>query len=115
MGIGFPLLTRMKRKAAAAGAGLALLGAGLGVAGQAQAAQRAPAAGGAKQATLLSVSCVRPTWCMAVGNAFGAHNVQQDLAEIWNGTSWRLVATPAGAGLGQVACSATWNCLAFGE
>lgn len=97
----------------AAGACLAMLGTGIGLAGQAQAARRAPAAGAAKQATLVSVSCVRPTWCMAVGDAFGAHNVHQDLAEIWNGTSWRLVAAPVGAGLGQVACSATWNCLAF--
>ncbi|HET7015597.1 MAG TPA: hypothetical protein VFI65_16890 [Streptosporangiaceae bacterium] len=92
-----------------AGVCLAVLGAGIGLAGQAQ------AAGTAKPVSLSGVSCVRPTWCMAVGTAFGAHNAAQNLAEIWNGKAWRLVATPAGGGLGGVACSATWYCLAFND
>jgi len=50
---------------------------------------------------------------MAVGTALGAHNAPQNLAEIWNGKAWRLVATPPGGGLGGVSCSATWYCLAF--
>jgi hypothetical protein len=109
MGTRFSLLARIKRSAPAAGLGLAVLAAGIGLAGPAQ------AAGTAKPVVLAGVSCVRPTWCMAVGTALGAHNAPQNLAEIWNGTSWRLVATPSGTGLARVACSATWYCLAFGE
>jgi hypothetical protein len=111
MGTGFSLSARLRRSAAAAGVGLALVGAGLGLAGQAQAA---PAAGKTKPAQLTGVSCVRPTWCLAVGTAFGAKGASQDLAELWNGTSWRLVASPPGAGLASVACSATWYCLTLG-
>jgi len=52
---------------------------------------------------------------MAVGTALGAHNAPQNLAEIWNGKAWRLVATPAGGRLDGVSCSATWYCLAFND
>ncbi|HEY3906982.1 MAG TPA: hypothetical protein VGM14_23960, partial [Streptosporangiaceae bacterium] len=107
----FSLLARMKRGAAAAGVCLAVLGTGVGLAGQAQAA---PSAGAAKPAILAGVSCVRPSWCMAVGTVFVAHGATQSLSEIWNGTAWHLVASPSGSGLGGVSCSATWYCLALG-
>jgi hypothetical protein len=109
---GFSLLAGLKRGTLAAGVCLTVLGAGVGLAGQAQAAP--VAASKAKPAGLFGVSCVRPSWCMAVGAAFGAHNAEQNLAETWNGTAWHLVTTPAGTGLGGVSCSATWYCLAFG-
>lgn len=108
---GFSMRARVKRGAAGAGVCLAVLGAGVGLAGQAQAA---PSAGAAKPAILAGVSCVRPSWCMAVGTTFGAHGVTQNLSEIWNGTAWHLVASPSGSGLGGVSCSATWYCLALG-
>jgi hypothetical protein len=114
MRTGYSLLAGMKRSAAAAGVCLAVVGAGIGLAGPAQAAG-AGAAGTVKSAALSGVSCVRPTWCMAVGSTFGAHGALQDLAEVWNGTSWRLVASPPGTGLAGVSCSATWYCLAIGD
>jgi len=89
-----------------------MLGTGISLAGQAQAA---PVAKAPVPAQLTSVSCVRPTWCMAVGTTFKGVYPANNLAEIWNGASWRLVATPAGAGLATVSCSATWYCLAFGS
>jgi hypothetical protein len=52
---------------------------------------------------------------MAVGSTIRAHSPAGNLAEIWNGGSWHKVATPAGAGLQSVSCSATWNCLALGR
>jgi hypothetical protein len=111
MWAGFSVLARLKRSVSAAAVCVALLGAGVGPAAQAQAAP----AGAAKPARLTGVSCVRPSWCLAVGTAFGAHETSQDLAELWNGTSWRLLASPPGNGLDSVACSATWYCLAFGN
>jgi hypothetical protein len=118
---GFWLLAKVKRSASVIGVCLAVLGAGVGLAGQAQAAPLVPAApqasaaGAVRPAMLSGVSCVRPSWCLAVGTAFGAHGASQDLAEIWNGTSWRLLASPPGTGLASVACSATWYCLTFGR
>jgi len=111
---GYSLMARMRRGALAAGAGLAVLVAGAGAAGPAQAAVAEAAAKPTAPAQFMAVSCVRPTWCMAVGNAFGRYQPAKDLAEIWNGKSWRLVATPAGAGLASVSCASTRYCLAFG-
>src|ERR1700685_4476201 len=99
---GFSLLAKVKRSASAMGVGLAVLGAGVGLAGPGggaplvPAARRAWAAGAARPAMLSGVSCVRPSWCLAVGTAFGAHGASQDLAETWNGTSWRPPASPPG-------------------
>ena len=64
--------------------------------------------------TLLSVSCVGPSFCLAVG---GTGSVP--LAETWNGTAWTLatVALPTGttdADLTSVSCVATTICQVLG-
>ncbi len=64
--------------------------------------------------TLGSVSCVGPSFCLAVGSTG-----QGPVAETWNGTAWTLVSAilPAGstsASLGSVSCVATTICEVLG-
>ncbi len=47
-------------------------------------------------AALYNVSCISAAFCMAVG----ADEVGDPIAEVWNGTSWKLTPTPAGSGGG---------------
>ena len=48
---------------------------------------------GATGGGLESVSCVSPTWCMAVGTAWTGLTVRT-VTESWNGRAWRLVLSP---------------------
>ena len=65
---------------------------------------------------LSDVSCVSPTFCMAVGyQQVGAHDLA--LAEGWNGTQWRTLPMPAVSGsvdLQAVSCTSTSFCRAVG-
>jgi hypothetical protein len=67
---------------------------------------------------LASVSCVGPSFCMAVGSAVNASSDTVTLAEMWNGTSWSIVPTvnPTGTDdvLNHVDCTATNLCMAVG-
>jgi len=69
------------------------------------------------QAELGSVSCVSSTFCLAIGHAIDAHGLDQPLAEIWNGTRWRLGRMPAATGttLTAVTCANPTFCIAVGK
>jgi hypothetical protein len=80
-----------------------------------------PGAAGGKQSTLQSVSCTGDFRCMAVG---GSAQDQGDgafpsFAEVWNGTSWRLVETAnprtGHRWLNGVSCTAARRCMAVGN
>ena len=67
--------------------------------------------------SLNAVSCVAPSFCVAVG--FEGHGTSQvaPLIERWSGSSFTTVSSPAtpGAALSGVACSSASNCLAVGR
>ena len=55
------------------------------------------------QASLAAVSCRGSNWCMAVGT-FTAKSKVHALAQIWNGSKWRLVSKVPGTELSSVSC-----------
>jgi hypothetical protein len=67
------------------------------------------------------VSCASPSSCLFVGDHWaGKSGPSANLAEFWNGTSWRIVTAPAPAkstfnGIDDVACPTTKFCLAVGQ
>jgi hypothetical protein len=75
---------------------------------------------GAESAGLTGVSCPSATACTAVGSAFvKATRRSVNLAEAWNGTSWRIQAVPAPQGsanssLFGVSCTSPNACTAVG-
>jgi hypothetical protein len=69
-------------------------------------------ASAASGASLAAVSCPTASWCMAVGS-YTTSGVEHALAQVWNGTSWRILKAP-GAALTGLSCTATWFCLATG-
>ena len=77
-----------------------------------------PTVTGATTDTLVSVSCVTTTFCLAVGYATvsGASTI---LIEQWNGSAWALVTAPPvpganGPSLYGVSCTSTTFCQAVG-
>ncbi|MGH2940028.1 MAG: hypothetical protein ACRDPE_18100 [Solirubrobacterales bacterium] len=79
-------------------------------------------------AALASVSCVSPSFCVAVGGTHsdalsalrsGFYDASRALLEVWNGSSWSVVPTPAGArphsGLSGVSCLSASFCIAVGS
>src|SRR5215472_7548938 len=92
--------------------------------------QATPSPAGSTGSEFLAVSCSAAAACTAVGattisaragrSASGGSSVTVSLAERWNGTSWRVQATPnpgrsVGAGLAAVSCSAATACTAAGS
>ncbi len=79
-----------------------------------------PAPGGTDD--LAAVSCPTTSSCMAVGSYFNRHEPgfpTRTLAESWNGSRWRVRATPVasgqlGAHLGAVWCASPASCMAVG-
>ena len=75
---------------------------------------------GAESASLTGVSCPSATACTAVGSAFvKATRRSVNLAEAWNGTSWRVQAIPAPKGAANsllfgVSCTSPTACTAVG-
>jgi hypothetical protein len=71
-------------------------------------------------ASLVSASCPTSTKCMAVGsyNTSGSSGHSVPLAEDWNGSAWKRVATPKVTGdnpfLAGVSCPAAKSCRAVG-
>lgn len=67
---------------------------------------------------ITAVSCARPPACMAVGNyvaRVGSRDEAFNVAEIWNGTSWRRLPTAGpGGGLTDVSCTSKSRCMAVG-
>jgi hypothetical protein len=50
---------------------------------------------------------------MGVGTYVDAHHARHALAQIWNGSTWRVL-KPPGGNLYGVSCSASWFCMASG-
>jgi hypothetical protein len=75
----------------------------------------------AYSSNLASVSCPHGSWCMAVGSwSTSQQGPGRALAEAWNGTSWRILATPDPAGsaassLTSVSCTSAARCMAVGD
>lgn len=82
--------------------------------------QRPPAPAGAQSTSLLGVSCVSASGCVAVGSYRSTAGVVKTLAEAWNGSSWSIQPTPnpAGATAGNllgVSCLSASACFAVGD
>jgi hypothetical protein len=65
-------------------------------------------------ASLAGVSCAEPTWCMAVGRSTDNSGGRHALAQIWNGSAWRVLKRVPGHSLGGVSCSSAQFCMASG-
>ena len=76
--------------------------------------------------SLYGVSCTTPTACMAVGdfvNGASSHSsrLAETFAEVWNGTTWTILATPNPAdgtdinSLDSVSCTSPTSCGAVGH
>ena len=79
---------------------------------RAASAPRAATFGG--MASLAAVSCRGAAWCMAVGGYTTTGGASHSLAMTWNGTSWRKLKNPPGAGMNGVSCSSRSFCMASG-
>jgi hypothetical protein len=81
--------------------------------------QSSPSPSGATTSALHAVSCPTATSCTGVGYYFNSTGVGVTLAEIWNGTSWSIKATPNPAGakrstFNSVACASATTCIGSG-
>src|SRR5215472_12614108 len=65
------------------------------------------------QASLASVSCAGSNWCMAVGS-YTAKSKGHALAQVWNGSTWRLVPAVPGSELSSVSCVSDSFCVGAG-
>src|SRR5579862_852958 len=80
----------------------------------------APDVSGANLASLNGISCVSPTWCVAVGEyRSNTSGVNGPLVETLSGSTWSATAVPAPAGgvepyLTSVSCSSVASCVAVG-
>ena len=83
--------------------------------------QRTILPAGAKSGGLAGVSCPSATACTAVGSTPGkTADTSANLAEVWNGRSWRVQAVPApkgstSSGLFGVSCTSPNACTAVGN
>jgi hypothetical protein len=73
-------------------------------------------------ALLSAVSCPEVRSCVAVGSYFERSGLSVPLAEAWNGSRWRILATPSpaahggtGSTLTGVSCLSTRDCIAVGD
>jgi hypothetical protein len=64
---------------------------------------------------ILTVSCVNRAACMAVGNYLTTGAIGHNVAERWNGSTWRRLKTPGGGGLAAVSCTRATRCMAVGQ
>jgi sugar lactone lactonase YvrE len=81
--------------------------------------QATPNPNGARESKLTGVSCTSATSCSAVGFYKNNSNVIVSLAESWNGSEWKVQATPNPSGATKtqllgVSCSASTACTAVG-
>ena len=70
--------------------------------------------------SLGGLSCTGPAFCMVVGHYFDGDNGSNFggvLAEVWNGTSWRLISAPTGYydNFNSVSCFSSTDCMAVGH
>ena len=90
--------------------------------GSSWSAQHPARPAGATRNLLTAVSCVSAKFCEAVGTHLDGSGNFVGLAEVWNGTSWKIQATPnpaqavsgERAGLSGVSCTSTHFCEAVG-
>jgi hypothetical protein len=90
--------------------------------GQAWQLQRAVAPRGATLNSLSAISCISATFCEAVGTHSDSSGNEVNLAETWNGQSWKTQRTPnpvsqfggTGNSLFSVSCAAANFCEAVG-
>jgi hypothetical protein len=78
-----------------------------------------PTPSGATSPRLWGLSCLSPTWCMAVGD-YDVGSAQPLLSEIWNGSKWTMHLPPnpsgvEGSALLGVSCLSTTFCNAVGD
>ncbi len=71
-----------------------------------------PVPKGASDASINAVACVTATRCVLVGSYFAGSN-SASLAEVWNGSAWKLT-TPGGGALRGVTCTTATRCFAVG-
>jgi hypothetical protein len=71
-----------------------------------------PAPKGASSVSVNAVACATATRCVLVGSYFAGNN-SPSLAEVWNGSTWKLTA-PGGGGLQGVTCTSATRCFAVG-
>ena len=90
--------------------------------GRAWSRQSTPGPHGAGTTELNGVSCPGSVACTAVGDWSPASDeeIRSTLAELWNGTTWRIETTPEVPGghistLDAVACPSTTFCVAVGD
>ena len=81
--------------------------------------QATPNPGGATSSSLAGVSCVPLGVCTAVGTYTASGGAAKTLAERWDGTAWKIQATPnPGDGgmpaLTSVSCGSPGSCMAVG-
>jgi hypothetical protein len=81
--------------------------------GSAWSVVQSPNMGTAERNLLVSVSCVSPTFCKAVGT----RSSSQSLIMTWNGNSWLLDTVPVSSdvGVSSVSCPSTTSCFAIGS
>jgi hypothetical protein len=66
-------------------------------------------------AVLTGLSCVRASFCLAVGGYSDALGRRHSLAEQWNGSRWRIAPGPRGTGFSGVSCTSATFCMALGS
>jgi hypothetical protein len=79
------------------------------------AAASSPSAEPAIGASLVSVSCQGPDWCMAVGTYVNSTRKRHALAQTWDGKTWRVLKNVPGTSFSNVTCSSPWFCLTQGS
>jgi hypothetical protein len=88
--------------------------------GRAWRVQPTPAPGGTNYSSLDGVSCVKHTFCSAVGSDVLNSDRWITLAEVWRGTRWVITPTPPLKSLRfnslrAVSCSSSTDCMAAGS
>ena len=82
--------------------------------------QATPSPAGSAVAEFFAVSCTSASACTAGGASLDNSGTSVPLAERWDGTSWRVQATPApagsiGSGFAGMSCSSATVCIAAGS
>lgn len=78
----------------------------------ASAGAQIPHIGNIRRCVCRTVACVTATRCVLVGSYFAGSN-SASLAEVWNGSAWKLTA-PGGGALRGVTCTTATRCFAVG-
>jgi hypothetical protein len=105
---------RWARGASASVAVLAVLSAGVAAAAPAVGAVHNASAASGRLVSLNAVSCTGSSWCMGVGTYQLRTGPRHALAQLWNGTSWRVLKDPPGRSLTSVSCSSPTFCMSAG-